>query len=145
MLSPKDIERFFTKFQQGDGCWEWKCGLTDKGYGQFWVKPQNILAHRVAYILEYGPIPEGMHVCHHCDNRKCVKPTHLFLGDNQANVTDKVTKGRQLTGENHPMAKLTLDEVKQIRAAEGSQRQIAKRFGVTQATVSDILLRKIWV
>ena len=91
------------------------------------------MAHRVAYSLEHGYIPEGMQVLHRCDVRACCRPDHLFLGDNDANVRDKVEKGRQ-------SKKLTDDEVRQIRLLRGilTQRHLALEYGVSQQHISEV-------
>ncbi len=70
-------QRFNNKVQQGDGCWEWLGGLTSSGYGKFWLDGGTVLAHRVAYELWVGPIPEDLHLDHLCRRRSCVNPTHL--------------------------------------------------------------------
>lgn len=91
-----------------DGCWPWLRSRNSAGYGHVKL-PGRIMrgAHRVAYVLGSGhPIPQGMFVCHHCDNPVCCNPSHLFIGTHQDNVDDKVAKGRQARGERMTAAKL---------------------------------------
>lgn len=96
--SPRPIaERFWEKVDraEGDACWEWQAGRFSNGYGQFMrVKHQMALAHRMAYELTNGPIPEGLLVLHRCDNRPCVRPDHLWLGTHSENMRDMHAKGR---------------------------------------------------
>jgi hypothetical protein len=91
-------ERFWMKVQKSNGCWEWTAYRDPDGYGRFgWARKrrsENILAHRVSWELHYGPIPEGLWICHHCDNPSCVRPDHLFLGDRSMNMKDCAAKGR---------------------------------------------------
>jgi len=113
------------------------------GYGQFRTRQprKHVLAHRYSWDLANGPIPDGMQVCHQCDNPSCVNPAHLFLGSNQDNVTDMVAKDRVQRGMRHHKAKLTDDQVEQIRVrlVRGErQRLIAADYGVTQSCVSMI-------
>lgn len=93
-------ERFLGKADIGgaDECWEWTKSKFKDGYGQFWLNRTNRLAHRVAYELFVGKIPEGMFVCHSCDCPPCVNPKHLFIGTHQDNTTDSVNKNRRATG-----------------------------------------------
>lgn len=91
------MERFFSKVNKTDGCWEWTGSFTTTGYGSFYDK-KMYRAHRFSWVLFNGDIPDGLHVCHTCDNRKCVNPEHLFLGTNMDNLNDRQNKGRQAKG-----------------------------------------------
>lgn len=90
-------ERFFEKVKRGDGCWEWTASTHHQwGYGHMRIQGRTVAAHRVSWELHYGAIPEGMLVCHRCDNPPCVNPAHLFLGTNFDNAADRVAKGRSI-------------------------------------------------
>jgi hypothetical protein len=141
------MERFWSKVKKTDGCWEWTAARDGAGYGYFKLEGECQLAHRVAYRLARGSISEGAHVCHHCDNPGCVNPDHLFLGTHQDNMDDKTRKGRAQgarPGETHHLAKLTEERVREIRQAEGTQQQIAIRFGISRSQVSNIRTRRQW-
>jgi DNA-binding XRE family transcriptional regulator len=135
------LDRLLSKVRMdGDsGCWNWTASKFGVGYGQFKLNGKMRLAHRVSWELHNGAIPDGMHVCHTCDNRACINPEHLFLGNNADNVADKVAKGRQVRH------KLTESDVLAIRAAEGvSQARLASKFGVARSLISNIRNRTIW-
>lgn len=98
-------ERFLKKvIPLDDGCWDWDSTYRgDNGYPMFYWgvvdgKEKNMKASRASYILHKGEIPEGMHVCHACDNRSCVNPEHLWLGTHQDNMDDRSAKGRTSAG-----------------------------------------------
>ena len=137
------LERFWSKVDMGapDECWEWTAAKVRDGYGSFTISGKMHGAHRLAWQFVHGHIPEGMFICHHCDNPGCVNHRHLFLGTNDDNIMDAVKKGRWTQ-------KLTSEEVLEIRkllaAGERLQREIAKDFGVCRQTVSLIKLGKIW-
>lgn len=137
-------ERFKNMVQEmPSGCHEWTGHVMPNGYGQ--VRHNGTAyAHRVAYELHRGAVPEGLYVLHRCDNRKCVNPEHLFLGTFNDNMADMVEKQRQAHGERNGHAKLTDDQVRAIRRAVGTQREIAKQFGVTPSLISMIRSRRIW-
>jgi len=143
------MERFWSKVDKSrpGGCWAWTASCNRRGYGQFRVAGTLKAAHRVLWEQMHGPIPDGMIVCHHCDNPGCVNPDHLFLGTHADNMADKVAKGRQSRqlGESHPRAKLTDADVRAIRSAAGTVSEIAKKFGISRSNVSTIRLRQTWV
>jgi hypothetical protein len=151
-------ERFWSKVDKTggpDACWLWTGTPMAHGYGRLRVEGAQRYAHRVAYELTRGPIPkgEGYHgtcVCHTCDVRACVNPAHLFLGSAADNNADRNAKGRQadISGEKNPCAKLTEVSVAQIRASQAAQtttqRDLARDFGVSTATISMVVNRRVW-
>jgi hypothetical protein len=144
-------DKFWSRVKRTAKCWEWtgKCAL--KGYGKsyiFWYTHNEQLAHRTSWIIHKGKIPKGKHVLHHCDNPKCVRPSHLYLGTNADNVRDKVKRGRtgkeKRTGELSALSKVTEEQVKAMRKSSDTGVAWAKRLGITEAQVSRIRLRKCW-
>lgn len=142
--------RFFNKVAlppESSGCWEWTGSVCKKGYGRIGIggkKGRPYLAHRVSYETWVGPIPEGLIVCHRCDNPRCVNPLHLFLGTHQDNSDDKLSKSRGNRGMKHGNSKLTEDQVRYIREAWRPQKELARKFNVSQSLISQIQNRKIW-
>lgn len=142
-------ERFWSKVQVAapEQCWQWSAYLSRDGYGKVNDSDGKKLgAHRASYRIAYGDIPEGLDVLHRCDNRSCVNPAHLFLGTDQDNMDDMRTKGRQryLRGSELPQAKLTEEQVREIRSSTLAQRALAAVFGINQALVSRIRRRTSW-
>jgi len=140
-LSPIDRLKFRLKSNDDTGCWEFQ-GTLAGGYGQIKIEGVNHRAHRLAYSLLVGEIPEGLLVCHHCDNPKCCNPDHLFLGDDADNTKDKVAKGRCLSGIQLPQTKVTedmIDTVRRLKESGLSNRTIGSQLNISHATVSRIL------
>lgn len=142
-------EEFWMRVDTSGDCWEWP-SINGAGYGQVWFDKKIRLAHRVAWELTHGPIKNdgsyhGICVCHRCDNPRCVRPDHLFLGTHKENLSDAGRKGRMrgltgVKGEQHPKSKLTDAQRAEIRSLRGREKQglTARRFGVSQACISSI-------
>lgn len=133
------------------GCELWIGMVNNKGYGTMaWGgKPHRLrLAHRIAWEIANGPIPDGLFLCHCCHTPRCVAIDHLFLGTVKDNIADKQAKGRQSKGERHKSPKLTNAEVMEIRRLhkeEGhSQLALGRLFGVDQSTICRIISRNNW-
>jgi hypothetical protein len=142
------MDRFWSKVDKTENCWNWTAGTYEKGYGLYSIKNRNYRAHRVSYEMHKGPIPEGMLVLHQCDNPRCVRPDHLFLGTNADNMADKIAKGREAhvgaPGSANGLAKLTEDQVIAIRQEAGTHQQVADKYGVSRRAIMEIRSRRRW-
>jgi len=128
-------------------CWVWSIGsLRYPTIRRGNATAGNIAVHRASWILHFGPIPDGLEVCHHCDLGRCVNPTHLFSDTHDGNMKDMAAKARMPRGEICTCAVLTNAQVSAIRKehSEGHkfQRQIASEYGVSQALISLIVRHK---
>lgn len=136
-------KRFWSKVSKEDenGCMNWLGSCNHNGYGKY----SNTSSHRMAYKLTQGTIPEGMHILHKCDNRKCCNPEHLSVGTQQDNMNDKVNKKRQVIGSDINTSKLSKEQVLEIlNNTDKSQRQLAKIYNVSQTAIGLIKRRKNW-
>lgn len=148
----EDIERFWSKVakKSEDECWEWLAGKNVGGYGQIKIKNKMYIAHRISWFLCNGEIPEGLRVCHTCDNPGCVNPTHLFLGTDKDNMRDKKEKGRNASraGENNGQHKLTEAQVIEIREKYIPYKytliMIAEEYGMSKSAIQYIIEYKSW-
>lgn len=147
------IVRYWKHVQKNaDGCWGWNGRCDKDGYGNLsaWTpdgKETTVRAHRVSYELHFGPIPDGIEVCHTCDNPPCSKPEHLFLGTHLANVADMVAKARRpdARGERNSQSTLTESDILLIRSrSDEPDARLAREFGVGCSTISKIQSRKRW-
>jgi len=129
-------------------CIEWKQCRDKANYGVSWFQGKKIAAHRKAWILANGPIPNGMFVLHKCDNPPCVNPDHLFIGTHADNMRDKAAKGRMRLDGGRPRfsAKVSEGDIGVIRALKGKKKQseIASIYGLCQSAVSRIMTRSNW-
>lgn len=129
------------------GCWEWQGYRTEDGYGQIRRGPASesmILTHRAMWEIVFGPIPNGLHVLHKCDNPPCCRPAHLWLGTQADNIADMVAKGRGTWGEKNSQAKLTQEQVNAIRADDRIQYVIAADYGISTSQISRIKIGEHW-
>ncbi len=145
--------KFDARVSRGDGCWEWTGTISTEGYGRYWANGRWWYAHRVAYEYLNGPLPGGIYVCHTCDNRKCLRPDHLFAGTIADNNRDMWSKGRGIVngtsqpGESNPRSVLTqrdVDLIKRLVAAGVKQKVCANVFTVSSAAISDIVRGRRW-
>lgn len=167
MGRPKEsLEKRFYKHitKLPNGCWEWSGLRNYYGYGiiaKSYSLPRHKKAHRASWEIHRGPIPDGLFVCHHCDNPPCCNPDHLFLGTCKDNIQDLVKKKRHCFGEamrermlkhavkggEHCCAKLTADAIRAIRSGlkEGILgKDFALEYGVSRSTICDIAKRRTW-
>jgi len=131
--------RFWPKVAQHSGaCWLWCGAKNGKGYGMLSLQNgRKLIASRVSWILNQGPIPDGMLVCHRCDTPPCVNPDHLFLGTPADNARDCASKGRG-------GLKLTPAQVIAIRSSQAGQIDLALQYGVDKSTIRNIRRRTAW-
>ena len=141
-VMPTLREHYEEKVIRGDGdeCWGWK-GCLQAGYGFLAHNKKQMNAHRVAYELFIGPIPEGLCVCHKCDNPVCSNPDHLFLGTKGDNLRDMTRKGRNVGNLRHPRA--SVEKVLSMEGSGLSQAKIGQVVGMSQAQVSRIIRREL--
>lgn len=144
-------ERFWRRVNKNtdSGCWEWSGSLTKKGYGFFKVNKENVPTHRFSWALHFGEIPDGLYVCHTCDNRKCCNPERLFLGTQFDNMQDMVRKGRNanVKGDKNPRATLTESNVIEIRNmwdSGSSIKDLSFMFSSPKTTINNIVSGNTW-
>lgn len=130
------------------GCWLWTGRRFANGYGYAYFLGKSVLVHRLSWLLCRGAVPDGLCVLHRCDVKACVNPSHLFLGTHADNVADKVAKRRQAKRTGHGRARLSEEDVAEIRRAHAqdavSATELARRFGVGRTTIGHIIAGRTW-
>jgi hypothetical protein len=129
------------------GCWLWMGALTSKGYGSVRINRRSEIAHRISWENRYGQISDGLSVLHRCDVRCCVNPAHLFLGTQQENISDMVSKGRNAKGERMGNARLVasdIHEMRSLRKSGLSYAKVGKRVGISRSHAYAILRGFCW-
>lgn len=122
-------------------CWLWMGRRLPRGYGRLYHGGRHTYAHRVSWELAHGPIPTGLHVCHHCDTPPCVNPAHLFLGTAADNVADRDAKGRRRT----VLTAARAQDIRERYALGGiTQTALARHYGVSHVTISKLISGRIW-
>lgn len=151
-MDDKTFERFMGKVIQSDveSCWEWIGSFSTGGYGRFHIGANGqFQAARLAWEhFNESPIPDGMQVCHKCDNPACVNPYHLFIGTHQDNMQDCKSKRRGTHGERNWKTKLTEKDVVAIRRrysrGDIAQSDLAREYGVQLPAISKVVTRHTW-
>ncbi len=152
---PLDV-RFWAKVDKSGDCWLWTASTDTRGYGKIGDNGRTLVATRVSWFLEHGEWPT-LFVCHHCDNPRCVRPSHLFEGTARDNAQDCKRKGRHLTKEKGAgvwargtrcsravMTEATVKEARDMRAAGATYIAIANHLGVSKRTAFDVTNRRTW-
>jgi len=147
-----DEVSFWQRIVRTPNCWLWQGAKNSDGYGNLTYRGKPYRAHRLAWILTNGPVPEGMEVCHTCDNPLCANPNHLFVGTHLENMHDSLNKGRtaktRARGERNGFHKLTWAKVLAIRFVYGlghySQQELGQFFNCHQRTVSRVVRNEHW-
>jgi hypothetical protein len=146
MLTDSDLERYWKYVEKTDTCWLWKASLNTYGYGCFWWNKKQWQAHRVAWIIAHGHIPEKL-LLHSCDNPRCVNPDHMREGTQKDNMLDKTSRKRQAVGERAGQAKLKEQQVLEIieKHKNGqSMESLGRDYGVSATAVKYIVIGRNW-
>jgi hypothetical protein len=144
---PVPPSAFWSRVQRSDGCWEWTGKPNRRGYCEASINGLRFYAHRVAYSLAHPDWEWDSHILHRCDNPRCVNPDHLYSGFDAENAADRVARGHARgapRGILHPSAKLTVEQVVEIRERKVGQRQAAQIYGVTEAHIWAIRTGQKW-
>ena len=140
------LERFWEKVNKRNlgECWEWDAHIGSDGYGQFWYNGANIHAHRMAWMIRNNSeIPEGMLILHHCDNKRCVNPLHLYLGDYSDNTNDMLERARpEMFGRPSKFSDKNIQSMRNLYLRGVDQNLIAIIFKVSQSYISNLINNK---
>lgn len=130
--------------EPNSGCILWMDATQRGGYGHLNWRGRSIGAHKAAYELAYGRLPDGMSVCHRCDVPACINPAHLFAGSPADNAADRVAKKRQPRGEGVRSSKLTAEAVRHIRGDNRTSPNVAADFGVSSSQIRRVRRGEDW-
>lgn len=133
-MGSRDADRFWRKVRKGRGCWEWISCKGEKGYGSFGVGHKTKRAHRFSWEMSKGKIPDGMCVLHRCDNPRCVRPDHLFLGTPKDNTMDMIRKGR----ERRKFTDRQIERMCRLLSSGRTSREVALAFGASKSWVATL-------
>lgn len=140
-------ERVMNAVEKTDSCWVWTKGKLAGGYGQVVVNKQKWTAHRLFYTAYNGPIPNGLLVCHTCDNPSCVNPEHLYCGTHKDNNRDTYTRNRmplRYGDRATNVAKLTKEAAIEIKYSSLTSKELQQKHQVHQSQISRIRAGKTW-
>lgn len=148
-VAPKDAEeRFWRDVKKCSECWLWQGCLDGSGYGLFTFKTKAYRAHRFSFVLHKGEIGKGLWVLHKCDTPNCVNPEHLYAGTPAENTADMVSRNRNLKGSEHRSAKLTAEQVIEMRQLYSTRiytyQALGDKFGINTKTAWKIVNRRSW-
>ena len=131
------LDKLIQRYKSNGSCWEWTAGKDVNGYGRIWYNGENQTAHTVAYSVFVGPIPNGMHLRHSCDNPCCINPAHLELGTHADNMKDKSVR-RRIHGEKNPNAKYSDEQRELARNWKGSPKELSEQTGMSAAYICNL-------
>ena len=140
--------RFWSKVNITSECWLWIGTTIKDGYGKFSWGGNSVYAHRLLWESINGTIPKNMYICHTCDVRNCVKPSHIYLGTPIENAKDMIDRNRTKyigkRGESNPRSKITYSQVLEIRASSLSCSKLGKMYNISAAQISGIKRKLYW-
>jgi hypothetical protein len=143
------VKKFWSRVDKksDNECWNWLGSFDKDGYGQIrdGIRKIQDRGHKFSYRLHFGEIPQGMCVCHTCDNRACTNPNHLFIGTHKDNIQDKMNKNRQAKGEMQGHHKLTNEQIDSIRSRMNENyKELCQEFNVVPSTIYRIWRKDSW-
>jgi len=146
LFDKKTKDRFWNQVcsRQAGECWVWDGSVSANGYGQFWYNQLNFSAHRISYMMFFGPIQSNDLVCHKCDNKRCVNPKHLYIGTHLSNIIDRYTRFPD-SGRGYRVSNFNTDEASQMNTLyqQGwNYTNISELFNTTRQTISNIVNKR---
>lgn len=139
-----DKKRFWSFVNKVEGCWDWQGGINSSGRGTFWLNGKTEKAHRTSFEINRGKIPKGLCVLHRCDNGKCVRPDHLFLGTFKDKTQDMIKKGRHV-GRRKISREAEAIIFSIYFSRKIKQKTLAEEFGVNVHTINRIVNKPLCV